>query len=237
MTVAAEPGVGAAALWRLLSLGFTAPTEQILAEMRVLAEALAELPDAAPELADLVSQLRSTRGDLLSAAYQKLFGGKVQVPPYEGSYELDPIRQGRQMADVAAFYLAFGAEAHGPAAERPDHAGCELEFLAFLELRRLTAAEEGDGAGAEIVDEISTTFLADHAGRWLPGFFAAVDEAAATAPLYRSLAALGARVMKSETERRGIELTSVSRSGTRLSVEADSFPCGSAEPAPGLLGR
>jgi len=237
MTVATEPGIGTAALWRLLSLGFTAPTEETLAEMCVLAEALAELPDAAPELAELVSELHSTKVERLSAVYQGLHGGKVQVPPYEGSYELDPIRQGRQMADIAAFYRAFGAEAHGPAAERPDHVGCELEFLAFLELRRLAAVEEGDETGAEIVDEITTTFLGDHAGRWLPGFFATLYEAAAHSPVHRALAVLGAGALESELVRRGIEPAPLPRSHARLAVEADTLECGAADSGTGLLGR
>ncbi len=229
MTVATEPGVGAAALWRLLSLGFTAPTEETLAEMCVLAEALAELPDAAPEFADLVSVLHSTKVERLSAVYQGLFGGKVQVPPYEGSYELNPIRQGRQMADIAAFYRAFGAEAHGPAAERPDHVGCELEFLAFLELRRLAAVEEGDETGAEIVDEITTTFLGDHASRWLPGFFATLYEAAAHSTVHRTLAVLGAGALEGELLRRGIEPAPLPRRHARHAVEADSLECGADE--------
>jgi len=237
MTVTTDSGVGVAALWRLLSLGFTAPTEETVAEMCVLAEALAELPDAAPELADLLSELHSTKVERLSAVYQGLFGGKVQVPPYEGSYELDPIRQGRQMADIAAFYRAFGAEAHGPAAERPDHVGCELEFLAFLDLRRLAAVEEGDETGAEIVDEIITTFLGDHAGRWLPGFFATLYEAAAHSTVHRTLAVLGAGALEGELVRRGIEPALAPRHRPRLSVEADSFPCGAADSATGLLGR
>ncbi len=236
MTVATEPGIGSAALWRLLSLGFTAPTEETLAEMCVLAEALAELPDAAPELADLASELRATTVERLSAAYLGLFGGKVQVPPYEGSYELDPIRQGRQMADVAAFYRAFGAEAQGPAAERPDHVGCELEFLAFLELRRLTAVEEGNETGAEIVGEITTTFLSDHAGRWLPGFFATLREAAAHSPVQRTLAVLGAGALEGKLVRRGIEPAPLPRRHARLAVEADSLECGAADSAAGLLG-
>ncbi len=236
MTVATEPGIGSAALWRLLSLGFTAPTEETLAEMCVLAEALAELPDAAPELADLASELRATTVERLSAVYLGLFGGKVQVPPYEGSYELDPIRQGRQMADVAAFYRAFGAEAQGPAAERPDHVGCELEFLAFLELRRLTAVEEGDETGAEIVGEITTTFLSDHAGRWLPGFFATLREAAAHSPVQRTLAVLGAGALEGKLVRRGIEPAPLPRRHARLAVEADSLECGAADSAAGLLG-
>jgi len=179
----------------------------------------------------------STKAERLSAVYQRLFGGKVQVPPYEGSYELDPIRQGRQMADIAAFYRAFGAEAHGPAAERPDHVGCELEFLAFLELRRLAAVEEGDETGAEIVDEITTTFLGDHAGRWLPTFLGDVSEAAAHSPVHRTLAVLGAGALEGELVRRGIEPAPLTRRHARLAVEADSLDCGTADSATGLLGR
>jgi len=226
VTVAAETGVGAAARWRLLSLGFIPPSEETVAEVQVLAEALAERSDAPSELRDLLAEIRSTNVERISALYQALFGGAVLVPPYEGSYELDPIRQGRQLADVAAFYRAFGAEAHGPAAERPDHAGCELEFLAFLELRRLQALDEGDEAGAALVDGIAATFLHDHAGRWLPTFFGEVREAAAQAPVYRTLAALGARTVEEELTRRGIETAPPPARRVRLSVEADSLECG-----------
>ncbi|HLG08189.1 MAG TPA: molecular chaperone TorD family protein, partial [Gaiellaceae bacterium] len=127
MTVTAAPEVRLAALWRLLSLGFTPPTETTLAEVEALAEGLREL-EPSPDIDDLLAASQQSVVDELAAQFFGLFGGTVQVSPYEGSYELDPIRQGRQMADVAAFYRAFGAEPNGPAAERPDHAGCELEF-------------------------------------------------------------------------------------------------------------
>lgn len=231
MTTVAEPAVARAALWRLLSLGFAPPREETLDEVETLAEVLAEGADGHAE--DVLEAIRSESLDGCSAAYQRLFGGTVLVAPYEGSYELDPIRQGRQMSDVAAFYRAFGAEPHGPAAERPDHVGCELEFLSYLELRRLAAAEEGDVEGAELVEGIGESFLRDHAGRWLPTFFTAVHASAEQAPLYRALAALGARVVEAELARRGVKPSPLPRRHARGEVEADELACGAAEPVAG----
>jgi len=228
MTIAASaPEVRLAAVWRLLSLGFAPPTDDTVAEVEALAEGLREL-EPSPEIDDLLAALQPSTADELATQFFGLFGGTVRVPPYEGSYELDPIRQGRQMADVAAFYRAFGAEPNGPAAERPDHAGCELEFLAFLELRRM-AAVEGD-EDVELLDEISASFLSDHAGRWLPTFFAEVSKAATQAPLYRALAALGARAIDGELVRRALEPAALPRRPSRSSVESDSFECGAAGP-------
>lgn len=224
MTVAAEPGIGVAALWRLLALGFTPPSEDTVAEIEALAEGLVDL-DEPSDVDDVLATVCGAHVDELASQFHSLFGGTVRVPPYEGSYELDPIRQGRQMADIAGFYRAFGAEAHGPAAERPDHAGCELEFLAFLELRRLAADETGD-ENARVLDEIGTTFLHDHAGRWLPSFFADVREAAERFPFYRALAALGTRVIGTELGRRELEPGPLPRRARRLAVERDTFDCG-----------
>ena len=228
MSVAVSSPVGRAVLWRLLSLGFMRPTSETHAEIEALAEAAFEL-DASPEVAAVLAVARSTGTDALAAEYQSLFGGTVAVAPYEGSYELDPIRQARQMADVAGFYRVFGAEAHGPAAERPDHVGCELEFLAFLELRRLAAAGEGDGEGAELADEIAGTFLLDHARHWLPTFFDEVRAATPEGSALRALSALGVRLLETELERREIPFAPQKRRHTMLSVEGDSFACAGAE--------
>jgi len=229
MSTATAGGVGLAALWRLLSLGFASPTSETLAEVELLADGLAATGGPA-EVEDVLRLARESVDEELSAQFSRLFRGTVVVSPYEGSYELDPIRQGRQMADVAAFYRAFGAEAHGPSAERPDFVGCELEFLSFLELRYVTAVEAEED-GADLVDEIRASFLADHAGRWLPTFFSAVAEEAKDAPFYRALAALGLRVVDDELERQGIEPSPLPRRATRSSVEADVFECGAGTPA------
>jgi len=228
VTVVASPEVRLAALWRLLSLGFMSPTTETVAEVEALAEGLLET-ESSPELDDVLTASRSCTVAELAAQYNELFGGTVQVSPYEGSYELDPIRQGRQMADVAAFYRAFGAEPGGPAGERPDHVGCELEFLSFLELRRLTALEGCEDV--EHLDEIVASFLTDHAGRWLPTFFAGVLEAASRAPLYQALASLGERTTADELARRSLAPAPLPRRHAQLAVEADSFECGSPDTA------
>jgi TorA maturation chaperone TorD len=223
----AEPSAARAALWRLLSLGFAPPSGETVAEVALLAEGIAEI-GGPPDLDGLLVALRSTDGDDLRAEYQSLFGGRVAVAPYEGSYEVDPLRQERQLADVAGFYRAFGAEAHGPASERPDHLGCELEFLSFLELRTLLESEEGEPAEAELVSEIADAFLRDHAGRWLPTFFAEVRAAASEGSVFAALAAVGERVLADELERRSLRPATLPRRHSQLSVERDSFDCGSA---------
>jgi putative dimethyl sulfoxide reductase chaperone len=218
---------GRAALWRLLSLGFAPPSAETLTEVEALAEGVLGI-DGPAEVADLLAALRASSHDDLRAEYQSLFGGTVAVAPYEGSYEVDPLRQGRQMADIAGFYRAFGAEAHGPASERPDHLGCELEFLSFLELKKLLESEAGEVSEAELVDEIEEAFLRDHAGRWLPTFFAEVRGTADADSVFAALAAVGARVVADELERRALEPASLPRRHPELSVERDSFDCGAS---------
>ncbi len=228
MTSATATGVGRATAWRVVSLGFAPPTDETLAEIETLAEALAEL-DPAPELDALLEATRAVELDDVAAQFASLFRGNVLVAPYEASYEIDPIRQGRQMADVAAFYRAFGAEAHGPAAERPDFVGCELEFLSFLELRRLAAAEGGE-EHVDVIDGIRETFLVEHAGRWLPRFFAEVAAAAAGSPFYAALAAFGATTLEDELSSRGLEPSPLPGRAARSSIEADTLECGADDP-------
>ena len=239
MSTVAGEGVELVAAWRLLSLGFTAPDEETLAEIEALAGALLDRPEAesavAQQLVDLLAGLGDGEAvDELAGAYQALFGGEVAVPPYEGSYEGDPFRHTRQMADVAGFYRAFGAEAHGPAAERVDHAGCELEFLAFLGAKRLALAAEGRDDDAHTCREIEDLFLRDHLGRWLPAFCRDIAARTST-PFYAALARAGEQVVTGELARRGIEPEPLGRR-KRWTVEADCMECGLANaPGGGLL--
>lgn len=210
-----------AASARLLSLGLSRPTGEGLARLARLAEALGE-----EELAEAAA---AADPEDLAAEYETLFGSDGRCPPYEGEYEPDPFRKTRQLADLAGFYRAFGAQAGGPEAERPDHAGCELEFLAFLALRRAECLERGDAAGADVCREAEDAFLRDHAGRWLPPFFADV-EAVAESPVYRALARGGRRILVTELGKRGIEPvpSQEQRREPRSAVEADELTCGEA---------
>jgi TorA maturation chaperone TorD len=239
--VASEHGIDVVVLWRLLSLCLATPSTEVLDEIDILAESVAERPNAPVGLQELRSSIAEVSPATIAAAQERLFGGKVEVAPYEGSYEDDPFRQARQISDIAGFYRAFGAEAHGPALDRPDHAGCELEFLAFLGARRLAAQDASAGDEFELCLEVENEFLREHAGRWLPTFFRAIEKAATDA-FHTALGKVGAAVVERELTQRGIEAQPLGPRARRLSVEADTLECASEnEPVtpllPGRRGR
>lgn len=238
MTIAETSGeLRAGVLLRVLALALAPPTAETRETVVDVCRALAEEDDEvdAGRLADAFEQVPV---DELRSAQQRWFGGAVAIAPYESSYERDPFRQARVMSDIAGFYLAFGADAHGPAAERPDHAGTELEFLGLLASERVTALERGDPETAERLREIEDGFLTDHAGRWLPGFFRALAHADPDGP-YGALGLLGEQAIAAELVARGLEVTPVAPArAPRTAVEDDEVTCAAGdEPvAPGITG-
>ena len=239
--LAPETEIDIVVQWRLLSLCLAAPSSNTLEEIDVLAAIVAQRPDAPAGLEDLRAAIADASAESIATAQERLFGGKVEVAPYEGSYEDDPFWQARQISDIAGFYKAFGAEAHGPALDRPDHAGCELEFLAFLGARRLAAQDAGDETDADLCLEVEDSFLREHAGRWLPTFFRATEKTAPDA-FHAALGRLGAVVVEHELARREIEAEPLGPRARRLSVEADELECATEnEPVtpllPGRRGR
>lgn len=221
--------------FRLLALGLRTPTEELLAEVVVLAGALEEHGGLAPLAGALCRAAEASPPMVVAASQERLFGGQVAVPPYEGSYEADPFRQARQIADVAGFYRAFGAEAHGPAVDRPDHAGSELEFLAFVASRRAEAAAAGRDADADACREVERLFLSEHAGRWLPAFFATLAGTAVD-PFHVALGRLGEAALVAAMTSLGVEAERVPSRAPRTQVEADELTCASGDEAviPGL---
>ena len=235
MTVSA-PDLERAALVRLLSIGFTAPTPTTTHELRVLAEALAAAAEPDTGIGALAAALADDAAvSDLPFAHEELFGGAVTCPPYEGSYERDPFRGTRQMADAAGFYAAFGAVAEGPAGERPDHIACELEFLAFLAARRLAAQESGDGELDERCAAAEDAFIREHLGRFMGGFCRTVEETAGS-PVYRALGRLGGEFIDAELAARGLVPPPLRRP-VPSGVEGDEVVCGGGGcPAAGLGG-
>lgn len=217
-----SPDALAVALWRLLALALAPATPARLEEVAALAEALAEIPDAPKGAAELLEAAGQTTADTVAACQARLFAMTPRVSPYEGGYEDDPFRQARQMADVAGFYRAFGAESQGPAHEKVDHAGCELEFLYFLGARRLEGVTEDE---RDLLESAENAFLSDHAGRWLPSFFRALEREAEDG-FHRALGSLGAAAVAAELDRRGIVPEAAPARARRLEVEADGLECG-----------
>lgn len=224
----ADVAVERAARARLLALGFTAPSLDTLGELLNLAAVLEHDGPSGVEgeaLRDLLRQIADPAVfDEAPVEYSALFDGESPCAPYEGSYDGDPFRQVRQMSDVAGFYAAFGADASGPDADRPDHVACELEFLSFLILRGVAARAGGYDADANVCADAEGAFLRDHLGRWLRPF---CDRVVATtgSPLYAALGRLGSVFAQKECARHGIVPLPLPEA-RRLSVEADELVCG-----------
>jgi DMSO reductase family type II enzyme chaperone len=88
-----------------------------------------------------------------------------------GDIKADPLFQPHRLADLAAFYRAFGLQVAEDAGERHDHICLELEFMCVLAAKEAYALEHQLGAGplAQCHDA-QKKFLREHLGRWVPAF-------------------------------------------------------------------
>lgn len=121
------------------------------------------------------------------AAYLAAFGhaarGSCPLNEIEyGDIKADPLFQPHRLADLAAFYRAFGLEVAEDAGERQDHICLELEFMCVLaareafrekeggKLKAETKHQEASGSCASPFRDAQKKFLREHLGRWAPAF-------------------------------------------------------------------
>jgi TorA maturation chaperone TorD len=137
-----------------------------------------EFPVDALTLAPLLAELHRSEEEL-AAEYQRVFGLVLcrECPPYETEYypNSEPFFCSQQMADVAGFYAAFGLATAQARPERPDYLGLELEFMAFLHLKKRLALGSADPnpaavEQAQVCDEAQRNFFRDHLAWWVPSF-------------------------------------------------------------------
>jgi TorA maturation chaperone TorD len=136
--------------------------------------------------------------DALRLAHARLFGHTARgaAPPYETEYGDDSLfAPQREMSDLGAFFRAFGLRVDAGAHERPDHIGCECEFLLVLARKEARARALGDAPMEEATRDAARAFLRDHLGRWAPAFgasLARLDAGGFHGALGRLLAAFAA---------------------------------------------
>ncbi|MCC7377550.1 MAG: molecular chaperone TorD family protein [Verrucomicrobiales bacterium] len=130
---------------------------------------------AAP--AEVLGQcLQADRFEAFHSAYLAAFGhaarGSCPLNEIEyGDIKADPLFQPHRLADLAAFYRAFGLEVAPDAGERHDHLGLELEFLCVLAAKDAYALEyQLDSSDHALCREAQAKFLREHLGRWTPAF-------------------------------------------------------------------
>lgn len=198
--VVADAGLARALLYQFLAHAFEDPVVEtwtwltnagtcaaVLSAVRTLAPGSPGLENSA---AALVARLRPDGFEPFQMACGTAFGhaarGDCPLNEIEyGDLHADPLFQPHRLADLAAFYRAFGLEVADGAAERPDHLGMEFEFMSVLAAKEAYArVHEADDERCALCREAQKKFLREHLGRWAPAFArrlarAATDEALA----------------------------------------------------------
>lgn len=167
---------------QFLSRAFADPSEETWTWMgrgdvrQSFWSAVKTLGDAKTEAAALafVRELTPDAFEPFLDNYVATFGhaarGSVPMNEIEyGDLKADPLFQPHRLADLAAFYRAFGLEVDDAAAERHDHLCIELEFMSVLAAKEAYAiAEQLDAL--DVIRAAQKNFLREHLGRWSPAF-------------------------------------------------------------------
>ncbi|MBI5396299.1 MAG: molecular chaperone TorD family protein [Verrucomicrobia bacterium] len=180
MPTPSDAAFARAFLWRFVAAAFgdlDAPSWQWLrldATHAALRQAAAASPQLTGPADAALNQLRAARslGDIQDA-FLGVFGHTVrgECPPHEieyGELRADALFQPHRLADIAAFYRAFGLEVADDAAERVDHIAMECEFYAVLCAKEAHAQESPDHLA--ICRDAQKKFLREHLARWTPAF-------------------------------------------------------------------
>ena len=121
-----------------------------------------------------------------------------------GDIKADPLFQPHRLADLAAFYRAFGLEVAGDAGERHDHICLELEFMCVLAAKEAFALEHQlDADELALCRDAQKKFLREHLGRWTPAFTRRLA-AATTDPALGKLAEFTRAFVESECAHFGV---------------------------------
>lgn len=221
---ASEQASARSFLWRFLAAAFSPPDEEIWEWLRAVNTELTLVRAVTVATRDggRASQvlLLATRDvipalpiktDLAEAesAYHRLFGHTVRgdCPPHEieyGELRADALFQPHRLADIGAFYRAFGLELVPEAAERVDHVAMECEFYSVLCGKEAHAQERAQDA-LEIIRGAQKKFLREHLGRWTPAFTRRAQRLSVS-PFYAATAALLRASVTAECERLAIPM-------------------------------
>lgn len=200
--MAAQDGVAIArsAVYAFLASAFLYPEEGASALLREGAQHVIQVavtpgwPDVA-EIADCLHRaLGAADDEALEGAYVEVFGHTVSAacPPYECEYgQAHVFQQAGTLAELNAFYKAFGMTVHPALKERPDHISIEMDFMHLLTLKEAYARlqQHGDDK-VELCRQAQERFLAHHLSPWINAFVLQLGRKAGHESAYGSLARL-----------------------------------------------
>lgn len=195
-----------------------------------------------PNAETLINALQPAAFDSFLNAYLAAFGhaarGSCPLNEIEyGDIKADPLFQPHRLADLAAFYRAFGLEVGEDAGERQDHICIELEFLCVLAAKEAYAIEHQlDADQLAQCRDAQKKFLREHLGRWTPAFTRRLA-AATNEPTLRALAEFTRAFIESECVRFGVKPGSEELALRPVDEAADRMcdSCGINNLPPGAL--
>lgn len=129
--------------------------------------------------------------------------------------------RGAVLADVAAFYRAFGLDISQDGGEMLDHLGVQLEFYAVLLVKEAVLQEQGDLVGVKIVGDARRSFLKDHLAPLT--YAAAGNDAAVQDPLWRSVLEWVRDVINGECRAENVTAAALGR--FTLEPEGEAMNC------------
>jgi DMSO reductase family type II enzyme chaperone len=188
--------------WTWLSASETHDTVNV-AVAQLAASDGPELPQlAGAALAVLSTESLPRCADDYIAAFGHGARGSCPINEIEyGDLSADPLFQPHRLADLAAFYHAFGMEPSRDGGERQDHLSVELEFMSVLAFRDAVAAHDSWNRDAIAQNQhAQKTFLREHLARWTPAFARQVQKVLPHSP-WAVFAALLHRFVESECRR------------------------------------
>jgi TorA maturation chaperone TorD len=154
-------------------------------EVRSLLGSVGGVPEgfreAARILGEIVQRLRLVSLERAVFEHGVIFGHSVAGPctPYEAEYGArSEAAFAHKIADVAAFYRAFGVVLSPAAAERPDHLAVECEFMHFLACKESRARERERPEQLETCRKAQREFVRSHLACWASSFSKRFDQAA-----------------------------------------------------------
>ncbi len=230
-----EPGVMdpvfiRALYYRFLARVFSYPrpgTVAALREQMPPAETAEAWGESGPRIRAALERVKRLVGgqsdESLESTHLVVFGHTVpdKWPPHETRFgSSHPFQETQDLADIAAFYEAFGLKIRPGTGERVDHIALELEFQHFLALRELSAREKGDEEAAAVTLDASKKFFRDHTGRW-GGVFGEILAQKAPAELTRACGELLAAVLHGDRELLGVVPGAVSAEPIPLPPEPE----------------
>jgi DMSO reductase family type II enzyme chaperone len=182
---ATDEAVARSFLYRFLAQAYEYPGEtgwgwlcqsSVQGACRAAVEVFGDRTSLRTQAALLLPLLEHSQLESFTCDYIAVFGhaarGSCPLNEIEyGDLKADPLYQPHRLADLAAFYSAFGLEMTADAPERQDHLSIELEFMSVLAAKEAYALDQSLGAEPlNLCRAAQKQFLREHLGRWTPAF-------------------------------------------------------------------